>query len=126
MTSSPNKHKQIARHLLLMLFLFACAFSSRAQIYPFQVTTVLLPPSSPYLSDYFAPGSGKLTANVSFNDFNEPSWKFKLRLTIESNSVTIQTAPTYTPSTPIIISPGIPLILTDEVLAPYFEYNNLT
>jgi TANFOR domain-containing protein len=123
-SSSKNSIRQ-----QLMLFLVICALmitKSYGQIYPFQVNTLLQPPSSPYLSDYFEAGSGKLSANVTFNDFNEPSWKFRLRLTIESNDITIQTSPTYIPPAPIIITPGVPMLLTDEVLAPYFEYDHLS
>jgi hypothetical protein len=111
-----------------LLFTFAITFFSSyfAQTFPFSITTILQPPSSPYLSDYFATGSDKLTANVTFNDFNEPSWNFRLRLTIESANIKIQTSPNYIPAQPITIYPGIPLVLTESVLASYFDFSHLT
>lgn len=123
-----NSRIYLTKQLKLALFLLfvLSGFVSFSQTFPFQVTTILQSPSSPYLSDYFTAGSGKLSANVSFNDFNEPSWNFRLRLTIESNGLQIQTAPTFIPTSPITIYPGTPLILTDEVLAEYFDYNHLT
>ena len=110
---------------LVLLFQVFFAIQLEAQTYPFSINTILQAPSSPYLSDYFSPGSGKLSANVTFNDFNEPSWNFRLRLTIESNSIKIQTSPNFIPAQAITIFPGTPLLLTDAVLAPYFDYSNL-
>lgn len=112
--------------LTVLVFLISGINWAFAQTYPFQVTTILNPPNSPYLSDYFAPAANKISANVVFNDFNEPSWDIKLRFTIESSNIKIQTSPTFTPNQPITVTPGTPLILTDDVLADYFNFNNLT
>jgi hypothetical protein len=108
---------------LFLLYAFVIVFFSSyfSQTYPFTINTILQPPSSPYLSDYFAIGSDKLTANVTFNDFNEPSWNFKLRLTIESNNIKIQTSPTFIPAQPITIYPGTPLLLPVTIDAPFLN-----
>ena len=111
--------------LLCLLFSHLAQIAAYAQKYPADITPIIGPPASLFLSDYTEPGSNTLMGNVIFNDFNEPQWAFRLKLTIESARVRLQTSANYTPSAPIIVVPGVPEILSGEDWSDYLDYNNL-
>ncbi|GAA5042353.1 hypothetical protein GCM10011506_44250 [Marivirga lumbricoides] len=99
--------------------------SANAQRLPATINTTVSAPYSVYLSDYYQAGSNKLTTNIIFNDYNEPSWDVRLRLTIESTKLKIQTRPDFFPVQPLNITPGVPVMLSGADLAEYFDFNNL-
>lgn len=109
-------------HLLAILW----ASTTIAQITRFPATIQLqvVPPYSVFLSDYTDPINGRLQANITFNDFNEPQWQVKFRLSIESNTLRLRTKASFIPS-PTTILPGVPVPLTGADLAEYFRYENL-
>jgi hypothetical protein len=113
--------------LLFICIISLAKFSDlSAQLsYPVKVNTYIDPPSSPYFDDYFSTSSNKWKSTILFNDFSEPAWEVKFRITIESNNLKIQTKQDFIPSSPIRIFPGIPLIISGPELASYFQYNNL-
>lgn len=113
--------------LLLMLTTIA-VFPFRLtgqQRNPVTVNVNIVPPYSVFLTDYISPGSNKLNVTLVFNDFNEPSWNVYLKIKIESNNVLIRTRGDFIPSTPITLTPGVPVQLTGDQLYPYFDYNNI-
>jgi len=95
------------------------------QTYPVTVATTIQIPYSPYFSDYFSPGSTRWQSSIIFNDFSEPEWNVKLRITIQSSKIKIQTVPGFTPSAPIVVTPGVPYSVGGSELEEYFQYNNL-
>ena len=118
---------KIRRWLLLFgwLVLFVHGAMAQVQRYPADIQPILPPPYSVYLSDYTAEGSNRLTANIVFNDFNEASWTFKLRLSIESMDVRLRTKNGFRPSAPITVQPGVPYVFSGSDWAEYFNFNNL-
>ncbi len=112
--------------LLAGLLLFLLARTAGAQTFPAQVTTALQPPHSIYFNQYTGAEADKLSATIVFNDFNEPSWEVKLRLTIESNGVSIRTRDGYAPPVPLTLTPGVPYRVAGADLMPYFEPGSLT
>ncbi|WP_162556027.1 hypothetical protein [Reichenbachiella versicolor] len=111
---------------ILILSLLTVQYS-QAQVlrYPATVTPMIGVPHTLYLNDYAAPASQHLTASVIFNDFNEPVWDFRLRLTIESNNIRLTTSPNYIPQAPISVAPGSPVFLSGDDWAPYLDYRNM-
>lgn len=97
----------------------------QTQRYPANVSPTLNAPYSLYISDYSDPGKNQLNANIVFNDFNEVVWNFKLRLTIESSDVRLQTLPNFTPVSPISVQPGVLTQITSDQWIEYFDFNNL-
>ena len=93
--------------------------------YPANVMPVVSEPASVYISDYIETGSSQFTGNIIFNDFNESSWTFKLKLTIQSTDVSLVTKQGFTPSTPITVMPGEPYALSGSDWQEYFEFSNL-
>jgi hypothetical protein len=108
-----------------IVFQLSVFYTVQAQVLPAKVTTTVQAPYSLYLSDYSAPGSTKLSANIIFNDFNEPSWNVRLRITIESDRIRLQTNPDYVPSRPITVTPGVMLSISGADLEPYLNANNI-
>ncbi|WP_372530152.1 hypothetical protein [Ekhidna sp.] len=93
--------------------------------FPANVSPVVNAPYSLFLEDYTDPGKNQLVANIVFNDFNEPSWTFKLRLTIESADVRIRTRNDFTPIDPITVQPGVLHQFTSTDWQEYLNFNNL-
>lgn len=112
----------------LFLLLIVCVnFANdqlRAQIYPVQISTQLVPPYSGYLPDYADPTAEKLKVILQFNDFTQAQYNIKLRFEIKGNGFTISTKTFYNPP-PITLLPGQPLLLSGADLAPYLNSNNL-
>ncbi|MEQ8686407.1 MAG: hypothetical protein RIE86_14005 [Imperialibacter sp.] len=115
------------RWLLLFASLVLVVHGALAQVqrYPADIQPILPAPYSVYLSDYTAEGSNRLSANIVFNDFNEASWTFKLRLSIESMDVRLRTKNGFTPASPITVQPGVPYVFSGSDWAEYFNFNNL-
>ncbi|MBY0436409.1 MAG: hypothetical protein K2U26_20120, partial [Cyclobacteriaceae bacterium] len=110
---------------ILCLSLISASSLYAQQKFPVTTSTVLTPPYSTYLSDYFAPGSSALSCNFVFNDFREPTWQVRLRLKIESVDLKLETRPDYRPIAPIVVTPGVSTRLAGADLAEYFEFKNL-
>ncbi len=114
----------LRRYVSIALFL-GISSASIAQRFPADVTPILGPPHTLFLTDYTEPGSNALMGSVLFNDFNEPEWTFRLRLTIESAQVKLETSPNYIPPVPITVVPGVPEMLSGDDWIEYLDYNNM-
>ncbi|WP_250630550.1 hypothetical protein [Rhodoflexus caldus] len=118
------RHKLL--QILCMVFLAGAGQqTARAQTFPFRVNPIVQPPYSTLLSDYLSPAGEKLVVNVAFNDFNEPSWEFYLRVSIQSSRMSLRTRPDFRPAAPFTIVPGTPLRLTAADLSQYLDLNNM-
>lgn len=109
----------------MVAFLFGCG-TTCAQEYPVDVITTLNAPYSVWISDYTELGGNNIQTLITFKDFNEPAFNAKLKLTITSNALTLQTVANFTPTSPLVLTPGVPLQLSGSDLSEYFDYNNLS
>jgi hypothetical protein len=88
--------------------------------YPVQVTPMLIPPYSLYLSDYFSGTTERLSLTLTNRDLQQPQVRVKLRLTIAcASGLTLTTHPQAI-FDPIVLDAGVPTRLTMQELAPYF------
>lgn len=123
--------KSMIKHLHRFFILIIFCFISGMNAYSQQNNPVTVyapsiePPYSPYISDYFSPSSTKWKTVVTFNDVFEPTWDVRLRITMESNKVRIQTRSEFIPPAPITLWTGETYTITGVDLAPYFQYNAL-
>ena len=109
------------KHLLL-IYLLSLALNSAAQVFPVHVNPQLVPPYSPYLSDYTQPGAQNLLIQIRTNDITLTDYPCKLRVTIEGVGITIKTKQNFIPSAPLILTGGgIPQIFYGEELFEYFN-----
>ena len=126
MSKKSNHIQSFIKSLACLTFLI-CSHLLDAQVerFPANVSPVLNSPYSLFLEDYTNPSLNQLVGNIVFNDFNEPSWTFKLRLTIESTDVRITTKPGFTPMDPIVVQPGILTQFASTDWVEYFDFNNI-
>lgn len=108
---------------LLILFFSGAANILFAQ-QPVQITTVLRPPYTLQLSDYYASTQEKLIVTLLNRDLHKPTLNVRLRMTIESQSVQLRTREFAILPT-LQLEAGIPLRLSLGDLAPYFSTENL-
>ncbi len=67
-----------------------------AREYPVQVTAIVTPPYSLYLSDYASPESN-FQVILNLRELDRPEYRVKLRVTIEGMGITLRTRPSYVP-----------------------------
>ncbi len=107
-------------YILFTLLLFS--FVTKAQVYPVSVSTIVASPGSVILSDYYSTQSTAFQSILIFNDFSEISADVRLRITIESNDIKIETKPGFIPVSPITLTPGVPYTLSGS---DFYDYLNL-
>ncbi|MEO6305331.1 MAG: fibronectin type III domain-containing protein, partial [Bacteroidia bacterium] len=114
--------KRLKYFIILVLFLSSGFF--RAQNYPVQVTTILTPPFSGYISDYSGIGNQNLKLIVLFNDFTKPSYNIKLKFKLSGQNINIESKNFYYEG-PFTLIPGVPLEIEGSDLAGLLNSNNL-
>ena len=82
----------------LYIFLLILSAAATAQVFPVQVTPQLIPPYSPFLSDYTAAGAQNLMAQIRTNDVTLTNYPCRLRITIDGVGITITKVFTGLPS----------------------------
>ncbi len=108
-------------YILLTHLFLVTQFFGQGGTYPVQINSILNPPNSIYLEDYYAPGGNSWMMNLTLLDLNEPSRDVYLRLSIESGSATLTSKPGFIPTNDIItLLPGIPVQISGADLAAYF------
>lgn len=111
--------------LALTFLIFNLSFSvSKAQTYPVQINTQLVPPYSGYLPDYADPNAQNLKVFLQFNDFTVAQYNLRLKFEIKGDGFSLVTKAQYNPP-PISLEPGQPILLSGADLAPYLNSNNL-
>jgi hypothetical protein len=108
--------------IFLFLLLSTGIVDAQTSVYPFTVSTTITPPYTTNVSDYVGTSAYRTNVQVTFNDYNEPYWESRLRVTIEGNGITIQTRPDFRPA-PLILYPGLNTI-TGNDLSIYFNATN--
>ena len=120
-----NQLSKVFLAIIVSFLSFNWVFAQGQQKYTVDVSVFITPPYSVYLSDYISRGSNKLTAQLLFNDFNEPSRTVYLKVKIESPNLRITTKDDFIPVKPITVLPGIPYNVTGDELQEYFDFNNI-
>ena len=118
--SIDNKHTIYA----WLLWLWCLPLSGWAQQFPVTATVQVLPPYAPSLGAFADPSAGMrpnaLRLTLLLNDLNEPSYQVSLRLRLDGPNVTLQTPAGAYPAI-YTLTPGVPLMLENADLAPYFD-----
>ncbi|UPK71821.1 fibronectin type III domain-containing protein [Chitinophaga filiformis] len=110
--------------LLAGMLLCAGYFRSAAQQYPVKVQVQLLQPVSPQLANLYSGTQARLIVTLLNTDLQKPSLSVRLRLTIKGGNALLRNKDYgYYPS--LQLDAGIPLRLSMDDLAPYFQLNNL-
>ena len=110
---------------ILSTLLIIISISLRGQIvYPVTLNTTLNSNGSVYLSDYTDDALQLLKLTLTFNDASEPSWDVRLKMTIESSTLKLQSKSQGNYS-PITLYSNQSIQLSGSQLYEYFDYNNL-
>ena len=96
-----------------------------AQTYPVQVVPVLTPPYSSKIADYANPMANKVQLQLITTDLSVQNRPVQLYVEIKGNGLTAASAPILSGVSPLRISGGEILRLTNAELASYFQLRNL-
>ncbi|MCG2617748.1 fibronectin type III domain-containing protein [Terrimonas sp. NA20] len=115
------------KYILALVWLLSLTVALRAQQYPVQVNSQLLPPYSLQVSEYYSPtvaGAEKLRIMLLNRDLQRPVVTVRLRMIIESQALRLRTREDVTfPS--LSLNSGAPYYVTPQDLTQYFNPNNL-
>lgn len=112
---------------LVVLFILYPVLST-AQTFPVQVVTQAIPPAPIYVSNYADASTvnSPLRVQITLNDFEISNREIRLKTYFEGSGLTFQSNDIVVGASPLFLEGGIPLVLTNVELAPYFEFNNIT
>ncbi|NBP68310.1 MAG: hypothetical protein EBU52_06155 [Cytophagia bacterium] len=122
--ASSNIKSAMKKLLPILFFLLSCCHVALSQDYPVQVTTIVTPPYSLYLSDYASPESNTLQVMLQLKELDRPEYRVKLRITIEGQGISLRTKATFVPRA-IVLQGGVPEMLTGADLSAYLNPNNM-
>ena len=114
--------------LLLLSFFIPSLINAQSPrgVYPVQITAMLYPPHSAYLSDYANPSRERLAVVLLNRDLMTSDIEVRLHLSIRSgNSLRIETRD-YNPLPVFRLPAGVPVRLGCNELSEYFQLRNLT
>ena len=97
------------------------------QSFPVQVTPQVNPPHPVYLADYANTSTtvDRVQLQLLLTDLTVPSREVRLQLSIEGQGLNAQSNALVIGAAPIFLEGGVPLLLNNIELAPYFELQNL-
>ncbi|PKA97996.1 fibronectin type III domain protein [Flavobacteriaceae bacterium MAR_2009_75] len=101
--------------------------TATAQSFPVQVIPQVTPPPPIYFSEYANENTvnSPLRVQLILNDFEIVNREVRLRVSFEGSGISFQSKDLVTGASPLFLEGGVPLVLTNVELAPYFRYENL-
>lgn len=114
--------------MVLLGMLLLSGWVAKAQGFPVQVIPQVTPPPPIYLSEYADAtlANGPLRVQLLLNDFSIANREVRLRMYFEGNGLSFQSNPIVNGAAPIFLEGGVPLVLTQTDLAPYFQFENIS
>lgn len=99
-----------------------------AQNFPVQVIPQATPPPPIYLSNYADASTvnSPLRVQIILNDLNIQSREVRLKVYFQGSGLTFESNNFVTGASTLFLEGGVPLILTNVELAPYFKFENIT
>ncbi|TKD65801.1 fibronectin type III domain-containing protein [Flavobacterium sp. ASW18X] len=114
--------------MALLWGLLLSGWATNAQGYPVQVIPQVTPPPPIYLSEYADASvtNGPLRVQLLLNDFSISNREVRLRMYFDGNGLSFQSNPIVNGAAPLFLDGGVPLVLTQTDLAPYFQFENIS
>lgn len=123
-SSMRNNYTKLIFGFLVSIFSIAFSPVVEAQTYPVQANVYTVPPYGNHLEDYYTTSREKLVVSLLNRDQLKPVLEVRLRMTITaSNGLKIQSKEDVNYPT-ITLDANIPIRLTQDDLAPYFQHIN--
>ncbi|WP_282164952.1 hypothetical protein [Cellulophaga baltica] len=114
--------------LFLALLILTSALWGQGGTFPVQVIPQVTPPPPIYLSNYADASTlnSPLRVQIILNDLNIQNREVRLKTYFQGNGLSFQSNDFVTGSTSLFLEGGVPLVLTNVELAPYFKFENIT
>tara|TARA_R110002049_G_scaffold265080_1_gene441179 strand:+ start:2947 stop:6072 length:3126 start_codon:yes stop_codon:yes gene_type:complete len=112
----------------LGLLILAFPLWGQGGTFPVQVIPQVIPPPPIYLSNYADASTvnSPLRVQIILNDLNIQSREVRLKAYFQGSGLTFQSNDFVTGANQLFLEGGVPLILTNAELAPYFRFENIT
>ena len=113
---------------LFLLTLFALPLWGQGGTFPVQVIPQATPPAPIYISNYADAStlSSPLRVQIILNDFEIVNREVRLKTYFQGSALSFQSNDFVVGASPLFLEGGIPLVLTNVELAPYFRFENIT
>jgi hypothetical protein len=112
----------------LVGILFSFVSLLQAQTFPVQVLPQVTPPPPIYISSYADESTinSPLRVQIILNDLTIQSREVRLKAYFQGSGITFESNAIVTGASSLFLEGGIPLVLTNTELAPYFKFENIT
>ncbi|GMN04632.1 hypothetical protein MTsPCn5_00200 [Croceitalea sp. MTPC5] len=113
--------------IILVLFFIQIA-TVFGQSFPVQIVPQAIPPTPVYFSSYANETAinGPLRVQITLNDLTIQNRGIRLRASFEGNGISFQSNEIVNGAAPLFLEGGLPLVLNNIDLAPYFRFENIT
>ncbi|QFZ54943.1 hypothetical protein FEZ18_09095 [Oceanihabitans sp. IOP_32] len=113
---------------LLVLLIFALPLWGQESTFPVQIIPQATPPPPVYFSNYADASTinSPLRVQLILNDFSIPIREIRLKTYFQGRGINFQSNDLVTGATTLFLKGGVPLVLTNAELAPYFKFENIT
>lgn len=117
----------LVKGFLWLLITINCLFVS-AQSFPVQLIPQVSPPPPIYFTQYAdaSTTNSPLRLQIILNDLEISNREIRLKTYFQGNGISFQSNDVVVGASPLFLEGGIPLVLTNAELAPYFRYENVT
>ncbi|WP_067145672.1 fibronectin type III domain-containing protein [Pseudotamlana agarivorans] len=113
--------------LLVLLVSTVSLFGQNAN-FPVTIIPQATPPAPIYFSNYAdaSTTNSPLRVQIVLNDFTIPHREIRLKTYFQGRGINFQSNDVVSGASPMYLEGGVPLILTNAELAPYFKFENIT
>tara|TARA_R110000796_G_scaffold250788_3_gene380604 strand:- start:4390 stop:6627 length:2238 start_codon:yes stop_codon:yes gene_type:complete len=120
--------KKIKKVIFIGLLILIFPLWGQVGTFPVQIIPQVIPPPPIYLSNYADASTinSPLRVQIILNDLNIQSTEVRLKAYFQGSGLTFQSNDFVTGVTPLFLEGGVPLLLTNTELAPYFKFENIT
>ncbi|MEP2278198.1 fibronectin type III domain-containing protein [Maribacter sp.] len=122
-----TNNRQRTTIYLFLLFAFYSILTA-AQNFPVQVVPQAIPPAPIYVSNYADASTinSPLRVQITLNDFEIANREIRIKTYFQGSALSFQSNDIVVGASPLFLEGGLPLILTNADLAPYFRFENIT
>lgn len=116
------------RKLILTLFIILYGFGQMmAQRFPITVVPQVNPPAPVNFYNYADQTTinSPLRVQLLLSDITISNEQIRLKVYFEGNGIAFESRDVVIGASPLFIDGGVPLVLTNTTLAPYFEFQNI-
>ncbi len=120
--------KRLALLIQLIIIFLLGGQALLSQTFPVQIVPQAIPPAPIYFSDYADESTinSPLRVQLILNDLTITNREVRLKTYFEGSGISFQSNDLVTGSPLLFLEGGIPLILTNVELAPYFKFENIS